>query len=329
MKSSALSTVALCLGAASAVAAAPSKRDASTCTEIRQRVPWQNLTATEKSDYINADLCLMNAPSQLGIEGAISRWDDLQWPHVYQTVWVHNVGAFLPFHRYYMTVHERMIKDECNYTGRMPYWDEVNDLPLMNNSVLWEDDAFGPNGGEDNCIVEGPFANKTQQWEVGGTYDTHCITRSFNLEIFADSAPQTEIDACNDIDNYEEAWVCWSGSPHRAGHNGVGGTMGDPTLSPGDPVFYLHHTYLDKLWWEWQEANLTARLTDMGGANLPNSGANQENAEYPGTEYTDYWGDPGNVTTLDHVLYMFEIYPNVTIGDIMDIGGDVVCSEYL
>lgn len=28
--------------------------------------------------------------------------------------------------------------------------------------------------------------------------------------------------------------------------------MGDPTYSPGDPGFYLHHSYLDKLWWEWQ-----------------------------------------------------------------------------
>jgi tyrosinase len=83
--------------------------------------PRTSLTSDEKDAYIAADLCLINAPSKLGIEGAVTRWDDLQWPHVVQSATVHDVGAFLPFHRYYMTAHERLIKDECGYTGRMPY----------------------------------------------------------------------------------------------------------------------------------------------------------------------------------------------------------------
>lgn len=39
--------------------------------------------------------------------------------------------------------------------------------------------------------------------------------------------------------------------------------------SPGDPIFYLHHTYLDKLWWDWQAQNLSARLVDITGRNTP------------------------------------------------------------
>jgi tyrosinase len=51
--------------------------------------------------------------------------------------------------------------------------------------------------------------------------------------------------------------------------------MLDVSLSPGDPVFWLHHTYLDKLWWQWQSLNLSSRLTDMSGTNIEaNFGAN-------------------------------------------------------
>lgn len=40
-------------------------------------------------------------------------------------------------------------------------------------------------------------------------------------------------------------------------------------------------------------------------------------------------GDPGYVTTLNHVLYMGGIVPNVTIADVMDIrGSGLLCYEY-
>ena len=47
--------------------------------------------------------------------------------------------------------------------------------------------------------------------------------------------------------------------------------MVNTQLSPGDPVFFLHHTYLDSLWWRWQSMNLSSRLTDIGGPNVPAS----------------------------------------------------------
>lgn len=50
-----------------------------------------SLTEDEKNAYIAADLCLINAPSKLNITGAVTRWDDIQWPHVVQTATVHFV----------------------------------------------------------------------------------------------------------------------------------------------------------------------------------------------------------------------------------------------
>jgi tyrosinase len=31
----------------------------------------------------------------------------------------------------------------------------------------------------------------------------------------------------------------------------VGGTMSDASVSPADPVFWMHHGNLDRLWWDW------------------------------------------------------------------------------
>lgn len=44
--------------------------------------------------------------------------------------------------------------------------------------------------------------------------------------------------------------------------------MQNGVSSPGDPLFYLHHTWLDKIWWDWQSKDKTKRLTEMGGPNV-------------------------------------------------------------
>jgi tyrosinase len=41
---------------------------------------------------------------------------------------------------------------------------------------------------------------------------------------------------------------------HNRVHGYIGGTMGPPT-SPYDPVFWLHHCYIDKLWAYWQRVH--------------------------------------------------------------------------
>ena len=141
--------------------------------------------------------------------------------------------------------------------------------------------------------------------------------------------------------------------------------MIDPIASPGDPIFYLHHSWLDKVWWDWQALDLPARLSDMGGRNIqdefegfpeipgsdtgaPNPGDDADFPDFPGgfpgggsfppfeaMTPPDDWpeqipaGDPAEETTLDHILNMYGVIPNATIGDIMDIGGGFLCYEYV
>lgn len=138
------------------------------CTQLNQRKSWRTLTDTEKADYIQAEKCLLESPAKAGIEGAQTRWDEVQWVHLVQSNFVHGVGQFLPWHRLYVRLHETLLQTECNYTGAQPYWDEAYDHAMgsgfLANSSIWgsNDTSFGSNGQDgDGCVVDGPFANTT------------------------------------------------------------------------------------------------------------------------------------------------------------------------
>lgn len=88
-------------------------------------------------------------------------------------------------------------------------------------------------------------------------------------------------------------------------------------------------TNLDRLFWSWQQQN-AARLQDVSGANTPSDDFNRgNNWAPPGPEFTQYSGDNGPWTTLNHVLWVCGIQPNVTIADVMDLHGPTVCAEYV
>ncbi|KAL7621602.1 hypothetical protein AAE478_008927 [Parahypoxylon ruwenzoriense] len=255
-------------------AKAPYERKSEECTVRTQRMPWTKLSSAEKLEYINGDLCLMSTPAKSGIPRAKSRWDELQYTHIAQTVYVHGVGAFLPFHRYFVTVHEHLLRSECNYTGPLPYWDEPADVGNLNGSALLDVEiGFGGNGiGENGCVVDGPFANLILRFNADMTTGEYCLSRFLNDRAL-ESAAQENVDMCLSKDKFTDAWRCLEGRPHGAGHGGISGTMINPFTSPGDPIFYLHHGYLDKLWWDWQSLNLSTRLTEIGGNNTQSAGA--------------------------------------------------------
>lgn len=116
--------------------------------------------------------------------------------------------------------------------------------------------------------------------------------------------------------------------------------MLNPISSPGDPLFYLHHAFIDKIWWDWQSADLDARLYSIGGPNVkdPNRPApipdsstkilHRRADDSTGKERTRHLGDNGNITTLRHKLSLLGIVPDITAADVMDIGNKLLCYEY-
>lgn len=57
---------------------------------------------------------------------------------------------------------------------------------------------------------------------------------------------------------------------HAGGHFTISGDPGgDFYTSPGDPVFYLHHAQVDRVWWIWQNLDPGARTEVVAGTVTP------------------------------------------------------------
>lgn len=203
----------------------------------------RTLTDEEKSAYLTAEKCLINSPAKSGIERAVTRWDELQWAHIAQSNDVHGVGQFTPWHRAYVTLHERLLQNECNYTGAQPYWDWTKDASdngdLAASPVFGADDlSFGTNGqgpvggGIDGsaCVTDGAFANTTLRFaQVLGVnnFTEYCLSRSFETtRYYWDWANSTFADACLAQETYVGgAFDCYRAKPHSSVHLAVGGTV--------------------------------------------------------------------------------------------------------
>ncbi|KAJ3949164.1 uncharacterized protein N0V96_000279 [Colletotrichum fioriniae] len=310
----------------------------AACTNPSVRKSWSALTEDEKTSYISATLCLMDpaqAPAKTGYAGSTTRWEELQAAHVSQAQFVHSVGAFFPWHRWYMTVQEKLLRDDCGYTGPMPYWDEQAEqavLPLENASILNASATAGFGSASldvNGCVVDGPYTNVrlTLDTELNRV-DPVCLSRDFKQKEY-DQVAQKIIDACMALEDYVNLNNCLGASPHTGGHYAIGGTMDDPSLSPGDPLFFLHHTNLDRLWWQWQAQN-ESRLTDIGGNNVAQGffWSSVQPSSLGVNAFLPYFNDNGNETTLDHVMWMAGIAENITIAEVMDIKSDAICIEY-
>ncbi|RDW69196.1 tyrosinase central protein-like protein [Coleophoma cylindrospora] len=302
-----------------------------TCTaeKITIRKEWRNLSDAEKKAYTNAELCLMELPAQTSLSGVTSRFSDLQGLHRSLTNTsvgdiIHNVGQFLPWHRMFMHTHETLLREHCNYTGPMSWWDEKLDADSGNffQSNMWTDSGIGSNGtGTASCVTNGPFANTIEH--IGPLLENtdYCLGRAWDNSLiqYSNSAA---VEACtqhNDYYSFFNCMVAYPDGPHVAGHTAVGMLMADIDSSPGDPAFFLHHNYVDRIWWQWQQANASFRMYDMSG--------NSVNLSLPlNIENTPASGWPN--TTLDYTLNVADILPSVSIQTVMNVQGGYLCYKY-
>ena len=107
----------------------------TACTNPVIRREWRYLSDTEKSDYIEAVQCLRSSPSRLGLNQTL--YDDFPYVHsrngeacelrtptfpsVTEISQAHDTAAFLPWHRYFIHVYEKALREQCNYAGHLTY----------------------------------------------------------------------------------------------------------------------------------------------------------------------------------------------------------------
>ncbi|KAF9891641.1 hypothetical protein FE257_003652 [Aspergillus nanangensis] len=297
---------------------------ASSCEpDVRNlRYEWGELGLESRMDYTRAIQCMKDRPPVLSTKdfpGVRSRYDDFAATHINYTLNIHFSGTFLAWHRHYIWLLEKALRDECGYNGSLPYWNwarwpDLAASPLFDGSETSlsgdgePDKALDPvqnardsppgsgpritvfpPGTGGGCVKDGPFRG----WIVNFgpfkfvdsfrdtippdsfDYKPHCLFRSLNNVVIDSVSNQAQVDtllAAPDIIEFRQMTDAFPDASkllglHGGGHLAVGQIMFDAFASPQDPVFWLHHGMLDRLWSMWQHADEGSRRNALNGSN--------------------------------------------------------------
>jgi tyrosinase len=198
-----------------------------TAKKYRVRKNQASLTKTEWLRFRGA----INALRQSGIEPPT--YQEFVDIHVQAMttpeghMWgAHGGSNFLPWHREYLIELENRMR-LFNPLVTIPYWDWAND-PIPAELSDPQDLA---NWGITRNSPIGPMPSQTQV-------------------------------------NNVMAQTTWNGfrtsleGIHNRVHISVGGQMATAS-SPSDPIFWLHHAVIDKIWADWQKLNPTKKPTNL------------------------------------------------------------------
>lgn len=193
----------------------------------------------------------------------------------------HGGPIFLPWHRHYMLLLEQWMQQILGDDDfALPYWDWAQDgeLPTAQQyrTQLWTTEFIGEARGS---VVSGPvgrmrtrlrgtrFWNGTRWVPVVESGPERRIQRAAGIDT-ARLPVQADVQRAFDQVDYDlppytsgvqsghrnllEGWAPMADMPtnHNRVHVWVGGDMG-PGTSPNDPVFFLNHCNVDRIWEAW------------------------------------------------------------------------------
>ncbi|GIF39571.1 tyrosinase [Actinoplanes xinjiangensis] len=164
----------------------------------------------------------------------------------------HQSASFLPWHRAFLTMLELDLQTVSgNPDIFIPYWDWTGGASpftadflgsITNGSV--SSGNFSPSWGW--SIYRSSIATSFLQRRLGmnaSSPSAATVTTVQGVTVY-DQSPW-DPTVFNSYRNRNEIEL------HNRVHNYVGGHMGTRE-APNDPVFWLHHCNIDRLWWQWQ-----------------------------------------------------------------------------
>lgn len=229
----------------------------------------RDLTPAQKAAFVNAVLALKNDVDSVLHPGAQKRYDDfvevhknaMMGPAMFQPM-PHGTSLFFPWHRILLRQFELALQAAANdNTIALPYWD----WNFSGTSNPFAPDFLGGDGdrAQNGLVTIGPFAQATGRFEVRVWDDPQGdpgLRREFGEDATAWLPTSADISAGLAKTPYSPGPSSFEsvaeGVLHNPVHRWIGGNMADAT-SPNDPVFFLHHTFLDLLWERWKQQHPT------------------------------------------------------------------------
>jgi len=176
---------------------------------------------------------------------------------------LHNNGAFLPWHRGYLLQVENRLR-EISPDITIPYWD-WSLSPRINQDPIWGagPGQFSGTGGADRCVADdGPFGTGSGFELTNG----NCLQRRLGGGSAGNEATVdnlfTRYPSATQYDNFRNRLEHGPGLNDSV-HCLVGGTMCSARAA-NDPVFFLHHAMVDKIWARWQDLSEVHRSAYTG-----------------------------------------------------------------
>lgn len=279
-------------------------RQNGRCSSVRTRPEWHSTSDADKQAFVDGIRCLMSRGPSGQFGQSRSRYEDLVALHQTLTPNVHGNAKFLLWHRYYLWVFEDMLRSECGYTRSIPWFDETKYAGRFAQSSIFSGRWFGAIALGGRCVTDGQFSNLAINVGPGTGNTPHCLARNGDGSRTA-NCNQAYVDQCNAFGDFAGMADCAEGGPHAWGHNGIGAVMQDTYASPADPVFWLHHAFVDRNFRIWQNSNENVRVNSISGRDAV-----------------------GNALTLDTTINVYDFRPTQRIRNILDTQGQTLCYKY-
>lgn len=195
-------------------------------TTLMVRPEWQSFKTTPHYDSFIKAVRLMKANTNAGDPKSWSYWTNIhlrQCPHM--------VPYFFAWHRGYMFYFERQLRAVSGDTKLvLPYWDYYTNPTLPAEFT-------NPNGGNP-LYVQRVNTN---------------VRQALTMAPFSSALINFPRGAANAFEpSFEDM-------PHNPVHDIIGNWMAD-MQSPTDPIFWLHHANVDRLWVAWVNAGAGRKM---------------------------------------------------------------------
>ena len=247
---------------------------------MRVRKNVKRLSTTEKRLFVEA-MKGLKARDSVSHPGAQSRYDDFAEVHLMAMMsspnWGHGNSAFFPWHHELLFQFEQELRSIPGCAEvTIPYWDWTREqaagaagFPFTHDFIGVNGDAPNPNRVLRDPAVAGtvpyPYPFDPETWDAivkDSPGDSADLRRRFGARSDAPNLPLNDALVTGVSTTFRQAigsagyltLRLRSEDIHNLVHRWVFGSMYE-MASPNDPVFFLHHGIIDRMWTIWRETH--------------------------------------------------------------------------